>query len=201
MNDQRFFITLEYFKSIHPLSKALKSFIKEKSKVKSYKKGEIISQSGDICNKLMIISKGMVRGYFVYNKKEINTWISFDNEMFTSISGFFRNEKSLENIQAIEDTVVEYLEYADIHKCLKFFKESNVINRVLMEEYYISAENRAFMSRIPSAEDRYLFYLKNNKVELLNRVPKKHLASLLNMQPETLSRVIKKIKLTKSKFK
>jgi hypothetical protein len=70
-----------------------------------------------------------------------------------------------------------------------------------MEEYYISAENRAFMSRIPSAEDRYLFYLKNNKVELLNRVPKKHLASLLNMQPETLSRVIKKIKLTKSKFK
>jgi CRP/FNR family transcriptional regulator, anaerobic regulatory protein len=198
MNQQRFYISLEFFKSIYPLSFKLRQFIKQKTKFEEFKKGEIINQSGTLCNKLMIISKGMVRGYFTHEGREITTWISFDMEMFTSISGFFRNEPGIETIQALEDTVVEYMEYEDIHKCLTAFKESAIINRVLMEEYYISAENRAFMSRIPLAKDRYTFYLKNTKVEFVKRIPKKYLASLLSMQPETLTRITSAIKKNKT---
>ena len=194
MNQNRYFVSLEFFKSIYPLSFKLKEFIKQNTKSEEFKKGEIINQSGTLCNKLMIISKGMVRGYFTHEDREITTWISFDMEMFTSISGFFKNEPAIETIQALEDTVVDYMEYEDIHKCLTAFKESAVINRVLMEEYYISAENRAFMARIPLAKDRYAFYLKNTKEEFVNRIPKKYLASLLNMQPETLTRITSAIK-------
>ena len=194
MNQNRYFVSLEFFKSIYPLSFKLKEFIKQNTKSEEFKKGEIINQSGTLCNKLMIISKGMVRGYFTHEGREITTWISFDMEMFTSISGFFKNEPAIETIQALEDTVVDYMEYEDIHKCLTAFKESAVINRVLMEEYYISAENRAFMARIPLAKDRYAFYLKNTKEEFVNRIPKKYLASLLNMQPETLTRITSAIK-------
>jgi CRP-like cAMP-binding protein len=198
MNQQRFYISLEFFKSIYPLSYKLRQFIKKKTGFEEFKKGQIISQSGTLCNKLMIINKGMVRGYFTHESKEITTWISFDMEMFTSISGFFRNEPGVETIQALEDTVVEFMEYEDIHKCLTAFKESAVINRVLMEEYYISAENRAFMARIPLAKDRHAFYLKNTKEEFVNRIPKKYLASLLNMQPETLTRITSAIKNSKT---
>lgn len=194
MNQNRYFVSLEFFKSIYPLSFKLKEFIKQNTKSEEFKKGEIINQSGTLCNKLMIISKGMVRGYFTHEGREITTWISFDMEMFTSISGFFKNEPAIETIQALEDTVVDYMEYEDIHKCLTAFKESAVINRVLMEEYYISAENRAFMARIPLAKDRHAFYLKNTKEEFVNRIPKKYLASLLNMQPETLTRITSAIK-------
>lgn len=169
MDQQRFYISLEFFKSIHPISAELKHFVKQKTKFDQFKKGEIINHSGTLCNKLMIITKGMVRGYFTHENREITTWISFDMEMFTSISGFFRNEPGIETIQALEDTVVEYMEYEDIHKCLTAFKESAVINRVLMEEYYISAENRAFMARIPLAKDRHAFYLKNTKEEFVRR--------------------------------
>lgn len=193
MDQERFYISLEFFKNIHPLSNELKEFVKEKTKFEHYKKGEIINQSGQLCNKLMIITKGMVRGFFTHEKREITTWISFDMEMFTSISGFFRNEPGVETIQALENTLIEYMEYKDIHKCLTQFKESAIINRVLMEEYYMSAENRAFMSRIPMAKDRYLFYLKNTKKEFVDRIPKKYLASLLNMQPETLTRITSKM--------
>ena len=194
MNQQRFYISLEFFKSIHPVSNELKHFIKQKTKFEQYKKGEIINQSGQLCDKLMIITKGMVRGFFTHSSKEITTWISFDMEMFTSISGFFKNEPGIETIQALEDTIIEYMEYEDIHKCLTAFKESAIINRVLMEEYYISAENRAFMARIPLAKDRYVFYLKNTKQDFVSRIPKKYLASLLNMQPETLTRITSAIK-------
>jgi CRP-like cAMP-binding protein len=194
MAQERFFVSLEFFKRIHPVSSELKHFIKQKTKFAHFKKGEIIYKSGDMCTQLMIITKGMVRGYFNHGSKEITTWISFDFEMFTSISGFFKHEPGLESIQALEDTLIEYLEYEDIHKCLATFKEFSIVNRVLMEEYYVSAENRAFMARIPLAKDRYEFYISHVESAFLQRIPKKYLASLLNMQPETLTRITTALK-------
>jgi hypothetical protein len=53
----------------------------------------------------------------------------------------------------------------------------------------MSAERRSFIARIPLAQARYDFYVQNTPLELLKRIPKKYLASLLNMQPETLARI------------
>ena len=50
-----------------------------------------------------------MRGYFDYNHKEITIWVSLENEIVTSISGFFKNDPVLENIQCIEDTYTESL--------------------------------------------------------------------------------------------
>jgi CRP-like cAMP-binding protein len=194
MAQERFFVSLEFFKRIHPVSSELKHFIKQKTKFAHFKKGEIIYKSGDLCTQLMIITKGMVRGYFTHGSREITTWISFDLEMFTSISGFFKREPGLESIQALEDTLIEYMEYVDIHKCLSTFKEFAIVNRVLMEEYYMSAERRAFMAKIPLAMERYEFYISHVDSAFVERIPKKHLASLLNMQPETLTRITTALK-------
>lgn len=185
----KYFFSVDFYNSIHPISNELKKFIKTKTRFMLLRKGDYVNRIGETCDKLMIIKKGMVRGFFEYEKKEITTWISYDSEMFTSISGYFKNEPALENIQCIEDTSIEYLNYSDLVYCLKFYPESKDLNRYLMEEYYMSAERRAFIARIPLAEARYDFYIQNSPEELLKRVPKKYLASLLNMQPETLARI------------
>jgi hypothetical protein len=64
------------------------------------------------------------------------------------------------------------------------------INRIMMVEYYIHAENRAFMTRIPSAKSRLNYFLKNADPKVVERIPKKFLASFLAMRPETLSRIL-----------
>jgi CRP-like cAMP-binding protein len=130
-----------------------------------------------------------VRGYFVSDKVDVTTWISFDSEIFTSITGFFKNEPARENIQCLEDTHCEYLEYQDFQHCLRNFPEMREINRIMMVEYYIHAENRAFMTRIPSAQKRLNYYFSNTDPKMITRVPKKYLASFLAMRPETLSRI------------
>jgi len=81
-----------------------KSFLSEKVIFTCFKKGEYILKQGEICDKLFIVRKGLVKGFFVINKKEINSWISMDNEFVTSISGYFKNEPAEENIQCLEDT-------------------------------------------------------------------------------------------------
>ena len=131
----------------------------------------------------------MVRGYFNYNDNDITTWISIDNEMVTSISGFFKNEPGLENIQCLEDTFTESLSYEDMHFALKHFKEMSELYRVIMQRYYLSSENRSFMARIPNARDRFEYFRSFTDQKVINRLPKKYLASLLNIRPETLSRL------------
>ncbi|SIT18289.1 hypothetical protein SAMN05421761_1354, partial [Belliella pelovolcani] len=74
--------------------------------------------------------------------------------------------------------------------CRVTFPEFATINRVLLEQYYIHAEERAFTARIPGAAERYDYFAKSGNKHLLQRVPHKYLASLLGVRPETLSRII-----------
>ena len=183
------FFSIVLLNSIHPLSKSLNKFLSNALVFSQYKKGDYIVRSGDFCDRVHIIRKGLVRGYFNHNDKEITTWVSVDNELVTSISGYFKKELALENIQCLEDTFTESLSFNDMHFALQSFKEMNHLNRILMEQYYLHAEYRAFMARIPSAKDRYEYFLKITNPEIIKRLPNKYLASLLNMRPETLSRL------------
>ena len=185
---------IELFKAIHPLSSELKNFIIEKTQLASFKKGAIICRENSNCHKLMYIKKGVVRGYFNYGGKEITTWISFDHEVFTSISGYFSNEPCKENIQAIDDTIVEYISQEDFKMCFTIYNESNIVYKRLLEQYYRSAEERAFLARIPVAKDRYEYYSTKINPDHLHKIPKKYLSSLLNMQPETLTRITTALK-------
>lgn len=182
---------LKYLNSIYPLSSELEAFLVDKIKTCSFEKNEIISKSGEICNRLYLIKKGMVRGYFISDSTEITTWIDTENELFTSITGFFRSQKTEEFIQSLEITLCDYLEFDDYKYCLEHFPEMQQINRIMMEEYYILAEHRVYLARIPNASKRLEFFVNNMKPQILDRIPKKHLASYLAIRPETLSRLMR----------
>ena len=151
----------------------------------------MISKAGEICARLYFIKKGMVRGYFEIDSSEITTWVDTENEVFSSITGFFRNEKSLENIQSLEKTYCDYLEYEDYKYCWDHFPEMRQINRILLEEYYILAEQRVYLARIPNASKRLDYFMEHSKPHIVDRIPKKYLASFLAMRPETLSRLMR----------
>lgn len=187
---QNLFIVI-YLNEIVPLSAGLKSFLAANIKSVVFEKGEVICRQGEICDHLYVIKKGLVRGFFLDEEMDITTWISYDNEIFTSITGYFRNQVAQEYIQALEQTHCVYLRYEDMNHCLKHFPEMKDLNRILMEEYYFHAENRAYMARIPNAVNRWNYFASKIPSEIRNRIPKKYLASFLAMRPETLSRVLK----------
>jgi len=190
--EKNLFIIL-YLNSIYPLSSELKSYLANKIKSCFFRKNEIISRAGEVCNRLYLIKKGMVRGYFLIDSTEITTWIDSENEIFTSITGFFRNEKSREFIQSLEETHCDYLDYEDYKYCLSHFPEIRQINRIMLEQYYILAEHRVYLARIPNAKKRVLYFMENIRPDIVGRIPRKHLASFLAMRPETLSRIMKEI--------
>ena len=152
------FYTIGFLNSFYPLSIPFKNYLYKVLVRNQFKKGDFIAKEGEICDKLYIINKGLVRGYFDYNNNQITTWISLENQIVTSISGFFRNKPALENIQCVEETYTESLSYKDMHYALENFSEMSHLNRILMEFYYVSAERRSLMARKPSAINRYNFF-------------------------------------------
>lgn len=183
------FYSIVLLNSIYPLSKSLNKFLSNTLKSTFYKKGDFIVKHGDICDRIHIVRKGLVRGYFNYENTEITTWVSVDSELVTSISGFFKKKPALENIECLEDTYTESISHHDFNFALENFKEMEHLYRILIQQYYLQSEYRAFIARIPTAKGRYMYFLQNNHPEIVKRLPKKYLASLLNMRPETLSRL------------
>lgn len=179
-----------YLNEILPLSAELKTYLATHIKSQVFAKGEVICRTGEICKNIFVIKKGLVRGFFIGDSCDVTTWISWDNELFTSINSFFRDQEDPENIQAIEETHCVYLKYDDLNYCFRHFPETKDLYRILMEEYYFQAENRALLARIPSAVKRWNHFASRTPQEILNRIPKKYLASFLAMRPETLSRIM-----------
>jgi CRP/FNR family transcriptional regulator, anaerobic regulatory protein len=182
-----FSITL--LNSFYPLSRSLNDYLSSKMVLKHYKKGDFIVKEGEFCDRIHIIRKGLVISYYTFNDKRVNTWVGIDGQLGTSINSFFRGEVSKENIECIEDTFTESLSFSEIEFALSHYKDMIKLQVEILKYYIVISEIRSIMTKIPSAIGRYEFYKQNYNPKIIERLPKKYLASLLNMRPETLSRL------------
>lgn len=179
----------DFVQFMHPkASKDLLNYINAHSFPCTIAKGQFLVAAGEVCRHVFFIQKGAMRAYIQEKKKDITTWITTEGEMITSIRGFDLQQPSLENIQAIEDCQLVGAHYDNLQYCYDNFLEMNIVGRKLLEAYYRSAEERAFIARLSTATGRYQHFVAT-KGHLINRLPLKYIASYLGMTIETLSRI------------
>lgn len=188
-NIQPLLDALHYF---HPLSTAITAYLKSHTISKISAKKTLLLKPGVICQHLYFIKKGAVRGFIKDGKREITTWITVENELVTSIAGLTVQAPSREYIQCIEDCDLIALRIADLNNLYEQHPESNIVVRKLLQRYYLDAENRAFLTRLPKADMRYQ-HLLNTHGHLANRIPLTYIASYLGITLETLSIVRKNL--------
>jgi len=176
---------------ILPLSQATKNFFKSKLQTLRLSKNEFLVEKGALIDKICVIRKGLVRGFDSIANQEITFWISVDGEICTS-SAFFTADKSEEYIQALEDTILDYITLEDLRKALINYKDCNEMYIKNLEKYYQLAQKRALISRIPDAATRFSYFLANYDPRIIARTPSKYVASFLGIKPETLSRLKKR---------
>lgn len=174
--------------AVHPISPEAREYATRKSISQRVKKGDFLVRTGDVCNYVYFVQKGILRSFVQDGKKEITTWITAENELATSITSFHTQQKSFENIQAIEDCELTGLHYNDLQHLYHHFAEVNTAGRMLLEKYYRDAEERAYIARLSEATSKYQRFIAT-KSFMLNRVPLKFIASYLGMTLETLSRI------------
>ncbi len=86
-----------------------------------------------------------------------------------------------------------YISYEELSYIYNTFIEFNYHGRYLTEKYYCLSEQRNFILRMKTKEERYNFLLQQVP-DILSRVSLKTIASHLDVEPETLSRIRAKMK-------
>jgi CRP-like cAMP-binding protein len=179
---------LALLNSIQPVSNRLQQHLLSILKTKEYPRKSILLKEGQVSITISFIEKGIVRGFYYKGETEISSGFMKEGYFILSVESFFDQKPSYENIQALEDTTVHYIDFTELQYIYNQFPEFNYTGRIITEKYYCMAEQRLYSLRMQKASDRYLYLLKNQP-DLIQRVSSTYLASYLGITLETFSRM------------
>lgn len=159
------------------------------AETETYKKNHFILEQGQRCNKIWFLKRGMVRKFYFCNGKEITTWIHTENDTFTSLQSYARNTPSDEYLQACEDTEVIGITKVNSEKLAKY-PQFIVFTNTLMEHEFVNIDKHTKALNQRDAKGKYE-YLKLIAPEIIKRAQIGHIASIIGVSRETLSRIRK----------
>ncbi|MGY6647815.1 Crp/Fnr family transcriptional regulator [Wenyingzhuangia sp. IMCC45574] len=155
------------------------------------KKSKLLAQ-GNTEKYISFIEKGMVRYYIPKIDNDLTFSFVFENEFTTGYDSFISQSPSLYEIQALEETTVWRISFADLQKVYKNTLVGNTIGRKMAEAIFLVKAKRELDLLNKSPEEMYLELLKT-RPRLFHDIPLKYIASYIGITPQALSRIRKRI--------
>ena len=134
-----------------------------------------------------VINEAIASNYYK-NKKDVTEHFSFEGRIVFCIESFLKQEPSRLIVEALESTKLYAIPYDELHTLIVRNQEMEMLYRKILEHVAISSQEHADSQRFENAAERYERLL-HEKPEIILRAPMVHIASFLQMTPETLSRV------------
>lgn len=179
---------LQYLKTLIAVSPELEQALTSVCREATFPKGHTLLSSQQRTTDLLFITKGIVRGFYYLDGKEITNWFAQEQEFATCFYAFISQTPSFESIEALEDTSATIIPYASLQNLYLQFPETERIGRRITENYYIKLEERILSLQFKTAKERYQ-YLTEQRASLLQRASLGQIASYLGITQETLSRI------------
>jgi len=183
---------IKHIRQLLPLPEEdLKIFV-SKFKPVSLKKGDYFIKEGQISRKVGFIIKGSMLCSYNKEGEEVIDEFSLDKEFITDYFSFLTNSPAGKDVKCLEDTELVVIGYEDMQKLYAQNPIFEKVGRLMAEALFMNWQQKAKSLMIDDAEARYL-KLITKRPDLPQRVPQYLIASYLNVKPETLSRIRKKI--------
>ncbi len=151
-------------------------------------KNAIITNEGEIEDKVYFIVDGTIRVFVIRNGREIATNFRFKSEFASSITSFLTQTPSQYCIKTLTKSELLAISHDDLYWLYEHFIEINVLGRVMMEILLIDKRQRELDLLTLSADQRYYKLLAQHP-EYVQHIPLKYLASFLGVTAESLSRI------------
>ena len=151
-------------------------------------KKQLVLKEGQVAHKMYFIEKGCVRGYYLKEGQEVNSWFMKEGDFVISIVSFYTKLPSEEIIETLEESLLWSISRQNLERLYLQYPAFNLVGRLLTEKYYVLSEQRTQSLRKETADERYRNLLAAFP-DISNRVPLKYIASYLGISPETLSRL------------
>lgn len=156
------------------------------------KKGEFLVQEGEVCNYVSFINCGSFRVFMEVGPQEVNKHFFFEHEYASDYCSFLTRSPGRLNIKALEDAELMELSYDSVQLLYERFPVWQKYGRLIAESLYIQVANRTQELLLRTPEEMYT-RLVENQSPIIARIPQHYIASYLGIQPESLSRIRKRI--------
>lgn len=179
----------EIIETVMPVSDEALELMEALCVPKRVKKGRLIIEQGKVSKDIFFICKGVVRNYCLIDGEELTRWFALDGDVVASMFSFSRGLPSVGSVVALTNLDVLVAPIVEVKKLIDSSLEwSRWTNAYVLDGLFMLERRHTFLSH-GSAMNRYLTFQKMRTFELLRHLPLQHIASYLNMRPQTLSKV------------
>src|ERR1700712_4155352 len=127
---------LQYLETIHPISCGAQEYLSKTLKYRKLFKKDFLLKAGHVSHSVYFITEGLIRAYYNKGEKEVNSWFMKEGDLSLSIESFYDQKPSYENIQALEDSIVYFIDYKELVHIYNEYPEFNYIGRELTIKYH-----------------------------------------------------------------
>ncbi len=186
--------TIKYIELFNILNEKELEKLTSISNVFKYPKGSILFYEDETNKNILFLKSGLIKIYKVDKyDNEIFLYHIAENSMVSELSSIYQKEiRSFANAEFLEDSEVLSINYEYFSK---YFLETNILTMQFME--ILLHKNHKLQSII----NRELVFdatakvscMLNQDLLMVNKLKRQNISFMLHIQPETLSRVLKKL--------
>jgi CRP-like cAMP-binding protein len=183
---------IQVIKSLIPLSIDDENELKLLFTPLSLKSGDYFLETGKICRYVGFIEKGLLRYFINDDGSEKTIYFSKENEFVCNYQSLIPRKASDTSIQALEDSVLHVISYENLQEMYSNIKGGERFGRLAIEQVFISGmvQMKSLYKDPPAL--RYQQFL-DFYPELVQRIPQYYIASYVGIEPQSLSRIRKRL--------
>lgn len=151
------------------------------------KKTKVV-EIGEVATDFYFVIKGIARRYFFRGNQEVITHLITEGGIMGSVVSFLTGEPSRYVLETIEPVTALAMTKTELEELFASHKKWEKFGRKLLTSYFLQTEYHNLDNIRYSTKERFVNFMKQNP-DLVLRVPQKYLASYLEIQPETFSRL------------
>jgi CRP-like cAMP-binding protein len=155
-------------------------------------KGDMFLVQGKMSHSLALVEKGAFYSFYEKDGNEIIEGFCFEGCFMTDYPSFITHSISRKNFKAIENSNILTISNNELQSLYSQDVLFERAGRLMAENLFASWEMKLQDTIFLTPTERYLKLLNSNN-NLLQRVPQYLIASYLNITPQYLSQIRKKI--------
>lgn len=171
-------------RQVYPLSDEAVQLLLEGMEEVPLGRGEFLLYEGDRDPYAWFVKTGLVRAYVERETKDVTLWFASEGEMIN----FVDRDIAAYNVEMVEDSVLLRISSRTLEGLCETSLELSNWARKLVEYYLREYENYFINDSWSDAREQYETLLRT-RPELFQKVPLKHIASYLQITPQSLSRI------------
>ncbi len=183
---------LSFFKSLNDKQIEIINTI---TTITKHPKGSILYYENDTFNKIFFLASGLLKVYKIDKfDNEIFLYHIYKNSMISELTTLEDDTiHCFSNAEFMEESVILEIDFAELKRS---FLSQNILNSEFINEILLKTQQlHCVVNRelVFDATAKVAFMLSSD-LEMFNRLKRQEVSFMLHIQPETLSRVLKKLK-------